>query len=230
MSTTSYRRMILADSPTHYWPCEDVSGTITDLGSNPVSLTVFTASATVTYQNPGPVAPITSLHSTLLGAGASGDNANLNTTNYSYEAWFRQTSTDTDFAIISNWASNGMMLYGSTANSLVAYHNGAQGVTGASIPTDGSWHHYAVTWDIADATAKLRVYKDGVQVYGGSPSGTGTATGSATALNLGYYQSDNARRALNASVCHAAMYQNVTLAESKFAQRVDAMRRVGVSY
>lgn len=218
LSVAAYRVLILADSPTYYWDCQETSGTtLADSGSGAAPLTLQGGSV----PDPGGPSGHRCASGATLGATNTTPNANANTTAYTYEAWFAQSVADVDSAIIGNWTGSafGSMIYiastGAGANDLTLYHNGSSAVTGASIPADGSWHHFAVTWD----GATQRLYKDGVDVFSVGRTG---GLAAAQHLALGQYQSAAGTRALSAKVTHAAWYVNVALSAAKILSRATA--------
>lgn len=218
VGVSHYINLLLEDAPTYYWPCQEPAGAtvLRNIGSGTGNLIIDSGatgntSGPITHRCHGPNAIATN----------TTPNANANTTAYTLEGWMASSGAVSDRAVVANWAGPGTMMY-ITSTAITIYHNSSFLATGYAIPTDGSWHHYALTWD--GATQKF--YSDGALHTTRSVSG---ALGSAVRLGIGDYRGGGANTT-NSRLAHCAWYVNSCLAPDRIARRMEVMFRSGVSY
>ncbi len=222
MDVSAYRRLVLADAPTYYWPCQEPSGSaLRDFGSGAKDLTIGNGAVSANGPNGHRCFAGTSAMNAAVSPGSP--DAAANSTGFTLEAWFATTTAQVNTAIISNWeGGNGALIYSTSGSILRMYHNGSFTTLGTLI-ADGTWHHYATTWD----GATQRGYIDGVETASAARTG---GLGSAVRLSVGYYAFDGGTTWPNAAIAHAAWHVNSAVPAEALASRVSLMRRMKVSF
>lgn len=166
-----YYAIVLADSPIHYWPLDETSGTVaTDL----VGARDGTYSGGVTLGATGLVAGSTAVEfdgvdgTVELGSTTTADDiSGIPTDALTWEFWLRRDAV-ANIQRLVNRASNGNTLGG---YSIGVYTSGEIWVNvdsgtdaGINIPVNlalATTYHLAVTIDNSGATAAIAVYVDG---------------------------------------------------------------------
>jgi hypothetical protein len=169
---------ILADAPTHYWPCASAPSPIAqDLGSTPTDLIINQVYAMGGFS--GPDQGSWAYYITANFQLASVVNPPAVTSPYSAELWFWFPYLDGLEHDLLAWDGNvnpTLVIYVDTANKVHGSSPGSAPVDTAAT-TARAWHHAVLTYD---ATSTI-LYVDGVQVA----TGAGSASGFTKTIYLG---------------------------------------------
>ena len=150
---TDLKAAILALSPKHYWPMTELSGTLTDVGSTPISL-AFAGAGTVNYVSRGPVRPAN--YGIFVLSSATGNfRATASAANIANQ------STGTVMAFVSpamnSGAANRNVLLG-LADSTTAGKNGIH--FGVGVDGLGTAGRLSINFWGATASVDRRTYSD----------------------------------------------------------------------
>jgi len=221
---TSYRSVILSDSPRAYWRLGETSGTAAadQMGGNPGTYT-----GGVTLGQQGAIIGDTDAAARLDGVDdyvVVPDSAGLDITNaVTVEAWVQRTK-NAAFQVIVGKPGNGQSkfenyaLWFNTSNGVTAYFgNGTSYVAAGTNALDTNWHHVVATYDNATA----RIYVDGTQQ--GTATSTVQLTPNTQPLNLGRAQGTTAY-SLGGKLDEVAIYPTV-LSAARIKAHYDAARR-----
>lgn len=176
---TAYTDAVATDSPVEFWKLDEASGTsAASAGSGAHAATAFGSPAIITGKD-GNARTFDGVDDYLTAASVADFTAQ---TNYSVEAWFKVSSTDTtgvDWRTITRRDSSGAWLIrvaGSTSGiqqgAVQVYLNGKLISTGSTRFDDNAWHHVVIT----KATSTTVLYVDGT-VYNTTSGTMGGAIG-----------------------------------------------------
>src|SRR5262245_36512061 len=221
---TSYRSVILADSPRAYWRLGETSGTVAadQMGANPGTYT-----GGVTLGQLGAIVGDADTSAQFDGVDdyvVVPDSAGLDiTSTVSVEAWVQRTK-NAAYQVIVGKPGNGQSkfenygLWFNTSNGVTAYFgNGTAYVAAGSAALDTNWHHVVATYN--NATARL--YVDGT--LRDTANSTVQLTPNTQPLNLGRAQGTTAY-SLGGKLDEVAVY-NTVLSPTRVQAHYDAAHR-----
>ena len=213
----SYRSIILADTPQHYYRLDETSGTtLNDSSSTPTNGSYNTTG--VSYGTSGATGDDKNTAASFDGstgyASASGFATN---STFTIEAWVKASAAQNDRGIAGKWRSAGeaspggamLWLDSSGHYTLVLTNAPSNYLTTTSSPTLGGWDYLVGTFD---GTA-LRLYLNGVLI--GKKSYTGSFGAPTNPFEIGRYAGVNTT-AFNGAIDDVALY-NYPLSQQQVA-------------
>jgi hypothetical protein len=170
----TYKSTVLQDGPTVYYAFDDLSGTLTNLGSSGGSATVYAG----VYRVAGPIPGDPDGNAYYLNGAANSYTNQANVAGlsqsdrtFTVEAWVRTTALN-----VSVFAPSGSYWFSINGDG----HPWSDGIGGGAITavtsvSDGKWHHAVLVSD----TSGRQIYVDGV-LSANAPAATTNPLNTAT--------------------------------------------------